>query len=118
MKNCLMGACAASLSIGYSAIAYAGTPFEVPSDPKGRYAALSIREIKWPVVEIVTQRIGPSGTSYARREVNCAALTFRYTGDADDLETLKTQNIDDPFGELVKGSISDVVSRYACRNVK
>jgi hypothetical protein len=59
------------------------------------------------------------GVSYARREIDCAAMTFRYLGEGD---TLEQANSDSPnpgdMGMLTDGSISDVISEYACQRAK
>ena len=64
---------------------------------------------------MISERIGPSGTSYAIREVNCEANTFRYMGEGDTLEEA-TNNVDDSatMSPLVDGSISDYIVKAAC----
>ena len=83
----------------------------VPSDPKATCKVLNITRKPGGLVEITTERQGPSGTSYTRRLVNCTSQTFKYTGDADTLEGLNQINAADPMGELVPGSISYYISR-------
>ena len=95
----------------------AGAQIDVPSDPRASYFLLDLsRKSPANLVTITTKRIGPSGISFARRLVNCRNMTFRYTGDADTLEELRRQNLKGPMGPLVDGSISDVISRYACEH--
>jgi hypothetical protein len=102
-----------------SAKSIAATPLlSVPSDPSARYTVLAVDRA--PVkgeVYITTQREGKSGTSFARRLVNCSKQTFRYTGDADTLQEMKSQNLPGNMGGLTNGSISWYVSQYACKHL-
>jgi hypothetical protein len=88
----------------------------VPSDSKTTYEALEQRSLNGGIVEITVKRIGPSEVSFTRREVNCKAWTFRYTGDTDTELELASQSLNNPFGPLVRGSISDYISIAACWN--
>ena len=87
----------------------------VPSDPGVGYFVVELSSPGQSLAHIITRREGRSGTSYANREVNCPNLTFRYLGEGDTLEEARdTTYADKKFGPLVDGSISDVISRYAC----
>lgn len=101
-----------------SAKSIAATPLSVPSDPSARYTVLAVDRA--PVkdeVYITTQREGKSGTSFARRLVNCSKQTFRYTGDADTIQEMKSQNLPGNMGRLTNGSISWYVSQHACKHL-
>lgn len=63
---------------------------------------------------LTTKRVGPSGTSYARREFDCNANTFRYLGDGDTLEEMKASRPDKTMSPLVRESISEYIGRLAC----
>ena len=92
-----------------------GKPVDVPSDPNARYFLLSVKPGTGGRIEAITRREGKSGISYARREIDCSGQTFRYTGEGDTLDEAKkpAPNIGE-MGDLVDGSISDVVVKFAC----
>jgi len=88
----------------------------VPSDPRARYEAVSVDKRRDGLVEIITRRQGPSGTSFARREVDCRRRLFRYIGEGDTLEQAK-RPAPNPgqMAALMEGSISWHVVQFACR---
>lgn len=92
-----------------------GGYLDVPSDPKAEYFVLEIKSLRQGLREITTRREGPSGTSFATRQVQCRPFKFRYVAEGDTYETLKRDD-SSPFAPLLEGSISDVISRYACDN--
>lgn len=95
-----------------------GKPVSVPSDPGATYLALSIEKAPSEgEIYITTQRTGKSGITYAKRLINCRQNTFKYVGDADSLEVLKSQNLKEEMGGLSHGSISWYVSQYACAQI-
>jgi hypothetical protein len=85
----------------------------VPSDPKARYFVTKIDAHAAGMIEISTRREGPSGTSFAIRQVKCEPLRFAYIAEGDS-ETNLVRDSTPVFSKLVDGSISDVVARYAC----
>lgn len=87
----------------------------VPSDPRAAYEALEIRRLPNGNREILTRRVGPLGTSYALREVDCRRNQFRYLGEGDTAEQARRRSSSNVMGALVDGSISWHVSRFACR---
>lgn len=89
----------------------------VPSDPKARYTLLEAKEKDDGLVESLTRRDGPSGTSYSKRLIDCDNATFRYIADGDTLEEMKPKTYFDPMGPLTFGSISMYVSAYVCEKV-
>ena len=79
------------------------------------YRLLSSERMSNGNLEIVTRRDGPSGRSFARREVNCGAMTFRYLGEGDTLEeALEDGPNPGALSEAMSTSISGEVSRFAC----
>lgn len=93
-----------------------GTLIPVPSDTRARYYALW-RKGPRARPEILTQRIGPSGTSYALREYSCPLATFRYLGEGDTREAAEARrSASAEMAPLTEGSISSYVGAYACRN--
>lgn len=104
---------AASLFVGEAAFAQT---IVVPSDSRAIYAAVNVKKINKNEVEIITRRHGSSGTSYAKRLVNCSSMTFKYLSEGDTLEDLNKPGPISAMSPLVSGSISDVISRWACEN--
>lgn len=86
---------------------------QVPSDSRASYFLIKLAARKSGDLEITTKRLGPSGTSYSVRLVRCSPLSFGYIADGESVETLKRDEAP-KLSSLVGGSISDVISRYAC----
>lgn len=91
-----------------------GTSIPVRSDGAS-YRLISSEVMSNGNLEVVTRRDGSSGRSFARREIDCDAMTFRYLGEGD---TLEEALIDGPnpgqLSEAMSTSISGEVSRFAC----
>lgn len=85
----------------------------IPSDPKAKYFVLEKGGTKNNPT-LVTKRVGPSGTSYAKRIFDCTARTTKYLGDGDTLEEMKKSKPSPNMGPLVEGSIAWHQWRYAC----
>ena len=89
---------------------------DVPSDPRARYEAIIVSQLRPGTVEILTRRNGPSGRSYTLREIDCGAQTFRYLGEGDSRSDAEARrSAGSRHGPLTVGSISWHVARYACR---
>lgn len=92
------------------------TGVSVPTDPGATYKIV-VQDLGYgrSALVVISQRIGSSGTSFAVREVNCDASTFRYMGEGDTLEEAMN-SVDDTatMSPLVDGSISDYIVRAAC----
>lgn len=107
---------AAVAILALAASAASAQSIAVPSDPRARYEAVSTTKRPDGLVEIITRRQGPSGVSYARREVDCRRRTFRYVGEGDTLDEAKRPGPNPgQMAELVQGSISWHVVQFACR---
>jgi hypothetical protein len=107
---------AATAVLALTASAAHAQSISVPSDARARYEAVSTTKRPDGLVEIITRRQGPSGMSFARREVDCRRRTFRYVGEGDTLEEAKRQGPNPgQMAELVQGSISWHVVQFACR---
>jgi len=96
--------------------ALAETEVRVPSDPSARYFVLELTSVGEEAFEIITRREGSSGTSYALRRVTCNPYLFGYMAEGDTLANLDDRDPDPMMSVLVAGSISDVISTYACQN--
>lgn len=96
-------------------VAGEGIPIPVTSDSANYYL------LRWEGMpngnrEALTRRDGRSGTSYARREINCRAKAFRYLGEGDTRAEAEADAPNrGPMAELVPGSISSEVSEFVCR---
>jgi hypothetical protein len=91
-----------------------GTPIPVFSDGAS-YKMISSQRMDNGNLEVITFRDGPSGTSYARREVDCASMTFRYLGEGDTLPEAEVDGSNlGRMSEAMSTSISGEVSRFAC----
>lgn len=66
--------------------------------------------------EILIRLDDPSGTTFSLREVDCRAMTSRYLGTDDTPREEGRQGGGEPPRAFFPGSISDVVSRHACRS--
>jgi hypothetical protein len=93
-----------------------GEPIPVPGDP----AHASYQLVGWSEMpnghrEALTRRDGTSGTSYARREIDCSKQQFRYLGEGDTRQEAEEDlSNPDEMAELVPGSISSEVAAFVC----
>ncbi len=95
--------------------AQAGESVHVPTDSKAYYEMLLKKHINGRLL-VVTKRVGPSGTSFAAREIDCQAGTFRYVGEGSSIESLMANVHDkDRMAVLTAGSISTYVAIHACK---
>ena len=96
-------------------IAQAGERIPVPTDSKATYELVSKQNIKGRLL-VITKRVGPSGTSFAAREIDCQNATFRYLSEGSSMDALRANVRDtDPMSPLTRGSISTYVAIYACK---
>lgn len=91
-----------------------GETVPVPSDPRASYRLLSWSRLPNGNRQATTRREGPSGISFARREIDCEAMTFRYLGEGDTLEEAQLNRASERMGELTEGSISTYVATFVC----
>jgi hypothetical protein len=110
-----VGAAVACISLMAPALSFAEAAIPVPSDPRASYTLLSRSRLANGNLEVVTRRVGPSGKRYSRREINCRAMTFRYTAEGDTLADFKRPYDIGPMGALTPESISTYLARYVCR---
>jgi hypothetical protein len=96
-------------------VCLAATRVNVPTDSRASYRILRTGKLKNGNIEVVSQRNGPSGVSYSKREVNCRNMTFRYTAEGDTLQELNDPYQKGAMAPLTEGSISTYISRAACR---
>jgi hypothetical protein len=92
-----------------------GFTVSAPSDPGASYRILKIDKMANGNLEVVSRRDGPSGTSFARREINCAGYSYRYLGEGDTREEAEADGAN--IGEmsaLTGTSASSDVANAAC----
>lgn len=90
----------------------------VESDPRAKYSVVEI--VGSPEKLFVTsKRVGPSGTSFAKREVNCLTRQFMYLAEGDTWDEFKSSKPapNTKMTNLTKRSISSHVSAFACKKV-
>ncbi len=92
----------------------AEAPISVPSDTKAQYFVLE-RDTKGNERKITTKRVGPSGTGYSQRLINCSAGTFKYLADGETLAEMKASKPTGSVAPLTQGSISFYVAEAACK---
>jgi hypothetical protein len=93
-----------------------GFSISSPSDPGASYRILKISRMKNSNLEVLSRRDGSSGTSFARREINCSAYTYRYLGEGDSLaEAEKNGPNPGTMSELTGASASSDVADAACK---
>jgi hypothetical protein len=105
----------AAVATAAPSAAETGTPVSVPSDPRANYWILSKDKLENGNLAVVTRRSGPSGESYARREIDCGAGTVRYLGEGDTLAQAQTDSAN--VGDMtvpVSESITGVITATAC----
>ena len=97
---------------------YAGqaqTPIPVPSDPRAGYRLMGVTSGPYSHLIAVTRREGPSGVSFARREINCQNRQFRYLGEgATQADAMRDSPNIGAMSALTSGSISTEVSAFVC----
>lgn len=96
-------------------------PLAVPSDPRARYTLMEFEQVADRVILVTTMREGPSGASYSARVIDCGRMRFKYVAEGETLaevtanrETNRARVSTDGLGPLVRGSISDYLTRQAC----
>jgi hypothetical protein len=93
-----------------------GFAIAAPSDPGASFRILKIKRRGNGNLEVLSRRDGPSGTSFARREIDCQAYTYRYLGEGDTRAEAEV-NSSNPgkMAELTGTSASSDVANAACR---
>lgn len=92
----------------------AEVPLSVPSDAKAKYFVLD-KGSNGAMRTIITKRVGPSGTSYSKRQYDCKAGTVKYLGTGDSLEAMSKSPPDPKMAPIVQGSIAHYVGMEACK---
>jgi hypothetical protein len=113
MKNIFL--LAASAYVTSISVGLAETSVVVPTDSKARYAIIDVKSVDVEHIEVISRRDGPSGTSFAKRLVNCKEATFKYLAEGDTMVDLASSKPDETMAELTEGSISAYISMYACQ---
>lgn len=91
-----------------------GPKIPVWSDKKATYTDEGSGVLENGNLWVITRRNGPSGLTFAKREINCRASTFRYMAEGTSIADLRDSD-DHSMGDLTEGSISTLIAEYACR---
>jgi hypothetical protein len=104
----------ADLASSAKPVSPAGECFPVNSDT-AKYRLLGQRTLPNGNLEVLTERTGTSGTSFARREIDCDAGTFRYLGEGDTQDEAERDSPNPgAMGILIYPSISSETAEFAC----
>jgi hypothetical protein len=87
-------------------------PRSVAGD-KGRYYLLEMKR-SGPITTVLHKRVGPSGTSHTRTEINCAAQQMRVVGEAEE-DPSKMRGSPTKWFDLVEGSSKSDLFRHVCK---
>lgn len=101
------------------ASAGAGDVIPVPTDTTSTYAALSIVHKPAGVVEVITERSSVSGEIghfFTIRDCDCPASKYRILGQGKTMDEARRRYPSDGLTELVEGSVSYDICKYACAN--
>ena len=108
----------ALILVATSATAQAETKIPSGTGDKGTYFILSNQVIQGRNL-VVSRREGPSGTSFAAREINCGNETYRYVAEGDTAEAMKknvtTRVQDMTMTPITYGSATYYVVKAACK---
>lgn len=113
----VLGAVIALMAGAVHAQVTVGKPYKIESDPSATYYNVEFGG-SGALRTIVTKREGKSGTSYAKREIDCNARTFRYLGEGDTLAEAKRSKGNFSMAPLTDRSISSYVADQACASYK
>ena len=92
-----------------------GFAIDAPSDPGANYRILEIKQMANGNLEVTSRRDGSSGTSFARREIDCSKSTYRYLGEGDTLDDAKRNSPNvGTMAEITGTSASSDVLIAAC----
>jgi hypothetical protein len=91
----------------------------VPSDKTGSYTAELVTEMKQGLAHVVSKRVGPSGTSYTKRECRCGDATSRTLGSGETIDQMQASPMDPRHTPLMMdrdgmGSSAFHVCEHAC----
>jgi hypothetical protein len=89
--------------------------FNVTADPGVEYVVFDVQKRPDGLIEVLSRRRGSSGTSYARRLVDCQNWKFMYLAEGDTVAELSVLHPDARMAELTAGSSSTAVSYNGCK---
>lgn len=87
---------------------------EVPSDTRAFYQLVDWSRMANGNREVITSRLGSSGVSYARREVDCANWEARYLGQGATLEKASAPSHAADMTPLAERTVSADIASFAC----
>ena len=88
----------------------------VASDPKAKRDVSYVRRMPAGTVQLLSKRVGPSGTLWTLREVRTNGPEWRYLAEGETLAELSANLVvrkREEFCGTVEDSIADVTARHA-----
>ena len=87
---------------------------QVPSDSRAQYYFLE-KSGNSTFRTLTTKRVGPSGTSYAKRLFNCSQKTVKYLAEGENLSAVRAATSSSyQLAPIVSGSIAYYMYLEAC----
>lgn len=92
-----------------------GIPYGVPADPNAAYSLVGVRSADDGNIIAMTRRIGPSGVSFSRREIDCRRQRARYIGEGDTYrEAERAAANPGEMASSIEGSSTHAAVQVAC----
>jgi YidC/Oxa1 family membrane protein insertase len=85
----------------------------VPADANAKYTVME-RSGTEPLPVLVTRRVGATGTTFAKREFDCAGRGVRLLAEAPTVEAFAKAKPEKKASPVVDGTIADVLWHEAC----
>lgn len=89
--------------------------FSVTANPGVEYVVFDVLKRPDGLIEVFSRRKGSSGTSFARRLVDCQNWKFMYLAEGDTVAELSVLHPDARMAQLTAGSSSTAVSYNGCK---
>lgn len=93
------------------------TPIPVSSDSNARHTLIAMAGSLTSLKTVSSRYSRKTGeTTYAKREINCTNMSWRYLGYGDTLEKMDKSKADKHMSQAINGSIAGDVALFACMN--
>ncbi|MDF7676592.1 hypothetical protein PT286_07580 [Neisseriaceae bacterium ESL0693] len=86
------------------------------NEPNTTYKIIWHKKNSSGLFEAIIERVGSSGTSYSKHEIDCDSQSIRYLGDGDTLEKALMYRPDPKLIVPVEGSSADAIVNTVCSN--
>lgn len=91
-------------------------PITASSDPDAVYSIVNINHAGIGL-EVITQRVGISGTSFTKRQFDCANRQVLFMGSSTSIADFENIKPDKETTPLFKGSLSRAISDVVCNDM-